>query len=119
VDVRSTGDDLDLILGTDSGSVAYLRLLRTGTGWQPHQVWRAELHQGPVESVSFLGNDRLLSGSRDRSIAVVPLHQVDGEPPANVVRLHVRFRCRGVRITGVRGDREHTMLEQLSIAADA
>ncbi|GIF20111.1 hypothetical protein BJ973_001983 [Actinoplanes tereljensis] len=113
VDVRAVGDEIEVLVGTDIGEVAHFRLVQAVEGWRLRLHWRAALHEGPVESVCFLGADRVVSGSRDRSICVVPLHDAT---PANAVRLHVRFRCRDTKIDGVRGERERTMLERLASA---
>lgn len=106
----SAATGFEILTGDETGEVAVHHVKATASGWETKSLSRT-LHTGPVESVCFLGQERLVSGGRDRRICVAPLD----EPGLGDVRhLQVTFRCQGVRYDGVRGPHEREMLSRLA-----
>ncbi|GIF21944.1 hypothetical protein Ate02nite_46740 [Paractinoplanes tereljensis] len=107
----SAATGFEILTGHENGAVL-VHHVNVARRTQPEPL-RLRLHDGPVESVCFLGQDRLVSGGRDRRICLAPLDDNDSGP---VRQLQVTFRCRGVRYDGVVGRHEQEMLRELSAA---
>lgn len=92
----------------------------TGIEYPPRS---RRLHEGPVTSIFLDTEERLITGSSDRSVCVVPVSAIQAaasavdetapdETGAAVQRLHLTLRCKGVRFDGVRTEREREKLRR-------
>jgi ubiquitin-like protein Pup len=100
--------DLLVAVGRSDGVVQLIRLVLSGTRMRREVLWTRQLHAGPVTAITFLGNDRLVTGGVDRGMCVV------STVSSAMSRFELTLRCTGVHVTGMRGNRERMFLERLS-----
>lgn len=71
-------------------------------------------HDGPVSSLIFLDDSRIVSGGVDRKMFVVRFGPgTEGTKGIEEDTLHLTVRCKGMKIEGIRGKREQKILERL------
>jgi hypothetical protein len=101
-------------VGHKDGNVRLLKLSRTATGMHRAEVWNRRIHTGPVSAVAFISADRMVTGGVDRALCVVPTTPPDMDDHGKVSRFELTLRCRGVRVDGMRGNRERNLLRRLA-----
>jgi hypothetical protein len=99
--------------GTGDGIVhAWIVTVQDGTpAWE--KILEARVHEGSVTAVAFIDGFRLSSGGSDCAIVISRWLQngdIDGKIER---RLQLRMRCRGLKIKGLKGDKENALLAGL------
>jgi len=102
-------------IGHQDGTVRLHTLSRTATGMRQAEIWNRHLHIGPVTAAAFLGADRVVTGGVDRGLCVVHTAPPGVSDRGEVARFELTLRCRGIRVDGMRGDRERNLLRQLAM----
>ncbi|WP_170153829.1 NACHT domain-containing protein [Actinoplanes italicus] len=102
--VRSSGHEVLLTAGCRDGSLLLFRIVPDLI----EPVWKVRRHGAMINSVAFIGTERIVSGGRDRA---VKLTRVDtGEPLNRDASMQLTLRCRGARYDQVRTERERSMI---------
>jgi hypothetical protein len=112
VAVELGNGDLDahyLACGSRDGVVGLWRCEITSSGVNVLEVYREAIHDGPVTSLCFLDRHGLLSGSTDGR--VLWLEITDTKLPVLKHVFELRLRCAGMKIEGLRGQRELDILK--------
>jgi hypothetical protein len=77
------------------------------------KILEARVHEGVVTAVAFVDNSRLSSGGSDCAIVISRWLQ-NGDLEGRIERrLQLKMRCRGLKINGLKGDRENALLARL------
>jgi hypothetical protein len=106
-----------LASGHYDGSVSLTQLAPADDGVVAPQ-WTRHLHDGPVTDILLDAEERVITGSTDRSVCVTPLSVVRSgtvSPDLTdtaVQSLHLTLRCKGVRFDGVRTEHEQEKLRR-------
>ena len=104
--VRAESGYVLLAAGHHDGSVSLTQLAPADNGDVAPQ-WARHLHDGPIADILLDAEERVITGSTDRSVCVTPLSVLrsDTASPdfteAAVQSLHLTLRCKGVRFDGV------------------
>ena len=115
--VRAEGDYALMAAGHHDGSVSLTQLARADNDVVAPQ-WTRHLHDGPVTDILLDGEERVITGSTDRSVCVTPLSVVRSDTVSPdltetaVQSLHLTLRCKGVRFDGVRTEHEQEKLRR-------
>lgn len=118
LDLGLTRDgDVLLALGQHDGQVRVDRFAGTALDG-PGTLWQRGLHAGTVTAIAFGEHGQLMTGGADRRVCIVR-SAIDGPGPSGqcVRQLHLTLRCRGVKVDGVRTEREQQRLRQHASAA--
>ena len=120
LDVRRAGQGAYLVAaGTTDGSVHVWKVAVQGGDLTEELLLKAQTHQGSVTAVAVIDDTRVATGGADCAIVVERLTPT-GDTAGQVERkLQLRMRCRGLKIDGVQGEAEHTLLMKLIEAADS
>ena len=96
-----------LACGQDDGTVRVWFVDLRERSWRAQCVLEHRLHEGPVTAVAFLDDSRIASGGADRTIVVTQVDTRGGGTHAlRECRLQLAFRCKGMRIRGLKGPEE-------------
>jgi hypothetical protein len=115
---RLTGHGRVLVgWGQEDGGVGLARISAGVDGPHREELLRAQPHKGPVTGLTLLGEDRLVSGGLDRTIVVTQLPDQAGPTSARAQRLERTLRCAGLRVNGLKPERQREQLEALVRAA--
>jgi ubiquitin-like protein Pup len=110
----NSSQEVLVAVGHQDGTVQLFKLSRTANELRRTEVWNRHLHVGPVTAVAFLSADRMVTGGVDRGLCVVSTAPSDTDDRGEVARFELTLRCRGVRVDGMRGDRERNLLRRLA-----
>ena len=114
---RAGGDGALLAAGHHDGSVSLTQLSPADTDVVAPQ-WMRHMHDGPVTDILLDAEDQVITGSTDRKVFVTSVSAIRSDSPAldetesTVQRLHLTLRCKGVRLNGVRTEREQEKLRR-------
>ncbi|MFF5249079.1 N-6 DNA methylase [Streptosporangium sp. NPDC000095] len=117
LDLRADHDGIIVATGHHDGTVTITRVANVGRDDAITHLWTRRLHSSTVTTISFSDDDQMITGSRDRTVCVMPVASMrpsTAEP--RIQRLHLTLRCRNVQFTGVRTEREQEMLRKYSSA---
>lgn len=82
--------------------------------WKEKLLLKRYDHDDSVSSLAFLDDSRIISGGIDRKIFVIRFGSDIGNTKGKKENeLHLTAKCRGMKIEGVKRDRERRMLETL------
>ncbi|RSM39749.1 hypothetical protein DMB66_57945 [Actinoplanes sp. ATCC 53533] len=98
-----------LLLGHADGQLSLWSVDVDGES-EPRRLWQIAAHAGSVSSVRLSGGF-VLSGGFDRTMNLFPL--MDDWNVGPPIKLHRTLRCAGLRIDGVEGAAERTLLADL------
>jgi small GTP-binding protein len=83
------------------------------------KILESRVHEGVVTAVAFVDGARLSSGGSDCAIVISRWLQ-NGDLSGRIERrLQLKMRCRGLRIEGLRGDKEYGLLTRLIQEAES
>lgn len=74
------------------------------------KIFSKIIHQGAITSLSFLGPSVLLTSGKDNKIFLMNIPDAKKMPIINRV-FELRLRCGGMKIDGIKGEREKAILE--------
>ncbi len=99
--------------GGEDGTVGLWRFEFSDSQNEPkhEEIFRQTIHQGVVTSLSFAGPEILLTGGRDKRICRVDLQDMVNTPKLTQT-YELRLQCKGMRIDGLRGEKERAVLEK-------
>ncbi|WP_328534784.1 N-6 DNA methylase [Micromonospora zamorensis] len=109
--------DVLLALGRHDGQVRVESLARAAPAGRATALWQTGLHSGTVTTVAFGDRGQLITGGADRTVCIVPSAIEGPEQPGQSVRqLHLTLRCEGIKVDGVRTEREQQRLREQAAA---
>jgi hypothetical protein len=99
-----------VVLGHGNGDVSLWRVRSDEPSLSVEQIWRIPVHGGFVTTVR-LSDSFVISGGVDRAVCLLTFTDQwrVGEP----LRLHRTLSCKGMKIDGVKGERERQLLRSL------
>lgn len=109
---RRAGNSFIVACGQANGYVGVWECRLLADGPVLKEIFNRRVHDDIVTCVAFLDDHFLLSGSRDKHIHRLCL-QSGAKKPLVAQTYELRVRCRGMKIEGVRGEKERTTLEKL------
>ncbi len=114
LDTYRLKEDTYLIGGGTGKGVVHAWRVNTRDGvLRSEKILESRVHEGVVTAVAFVDGSRLSSGGSDCAVVVLRWLQ-DGDISGNIERrLQLKMRCRGLRIEGLRGDKEYGLLTRL------
>jgi hypothetical protein len=74
------------------------------------EIFRKSIHKGTVTTLSFVGPEDLLTGGMDNKIILLDISDID-RLPSNKQIFELKLQCRGMKIDGLRGERERKILD--------
>ncbi|MGC1122293.1 MAG: pentapeptide repeat-containing protein [Candidatus Methanofastidiosia archaeon] len=82
--------------------------------WQEKLLLKNRAHDGVVSALAFLDDSRIVSGGIDRKICIIRFGpDLSGLNGIQEQILHRTVRCRGMKIEGIKGEREQEILRRL------
>ena len=103
-----------LACGHRNGEVLVWQLDIFKNKWQDKLLLKNRAHDGVVSTLVFLDESRIISGGFDRKISILRFGPDSGGVQGIQERiLHLTIKCKGMKIEGVKGDREREMLKKL------
>jgi small GTP-binding protein len=120
LDIFLLSEDTYLIAGgTGNGVVHAWKVSTRDSVLTSEKILESRVHEGVVTAVAFVDGSRLSSGGSDCAIVISRWSQ-NGDLNRKVERrLQLKLRCRGLRIEGLRGEKEFGLLTRLIQEADA
>ncbi|MGZ4973193.1 MAG: NACHT domain-containing protein [Limisphaerales bacterium] len=114
--VYCLNSDVYFVAGGSSDGTIRVWRLNPELDIESHQkILETKVHEGPVTSVSFVGDSCVASGGADRTITLTRFAENMSLQGHIERRLRLSLRCRGMKIDGLKGPVEKELLSKLII----
>jgi hypothetical protein len=105
--------------GYETGEMRLWSVRLEHARWAATEIGQYQAHNGMVTSIVFLNDEMVLSGGRDRAIAMAGFDRMRPRLLWGPRHLSLTLRCSGLSIGGLQGPREQELLSRLIAAASS